>query len=572
MPRAPRLRIAALADLHRQLAYAPIDAKRRQLLACEALVDEIDSDRTYPEEFVRFRITGFRIESPTAPALLVGEPLRADLTTFILLLSEGLSLEPGDRAGGALPIDRLAARLGVALRTVQRWRQLGLVQHWIDFSGSEGGDQADGGRRIGCFEESLARFARRQPQLIDRQRRLTRLDVAERGAIVAAAHAEIVRGESISAVSRRVAKRSGRSAEAIRQILLRVEPAMIDRGAKPSGQLTERHRRLIERAWRRGVPLHTIARRLDRSDAAIQRQLSVRRRERLRMLRLRWIELPTFELPDAEKVILSTPAVRSGLIRLDGTSDATVLLRNLRGALMRTASERDALIGAWNLLRRRAATALAALPDVPRPLALDAIESDLRWATLVHHTLLAAALPDAIRRIDVWIGRHLETSTSDRIRALLELAVSTVVRVLDGLDPSRGQRLERVVGLETDKALAKLSGVEAQSTGARSTGADRQPRAALSEVRPVAIDDPFRALLPWQSWLDPPRFWRERLASLDDLPARAITMRHGLDATAPQRLPEIARALRVAVAAASRLVQEGEGRMRFERHPPPNSQ
>ncbi len=589
------------------------------MAACEALLEDLDPDERYPEEFVRFRITGFRSDRAGAGVLIVGEALRADLATFVLRLSGESPPTPDDRPGGALSLEALALRLGVAVRTLQRWRGLGLVQHWIDF-GAEG-------RRVGCFEESVRAFALRHPELIDRGPRLTRLDAAERAAIVAAGEREARRGGSPSAIARRLAPRIGRSPEAIRQVLLAHEDALVAKGATPVRQLGERARRLIERAWRRGMPLREIATRLDRSEAAVHRQLAVRRRERLRALRLRWIELPTFELAEAESVILSAPAVRRGLRRLSGAEEAMALVTALRGVEregmpgrdgadgsrrakarrpparrlarapeaegedIRASADRstadrstadratdertDALVGAWNVLRRRAATAIAALPEVPRSTALDAIETDLRWATLVQQTLLAAALPEALRRIDAWAGRRVETLAADSVRTLLHAAISTVSAVIDRLDPGRGQRLDRVVALETDKALAKLgagggaaagSGGLAAGGGSGGTlgsGSDGLVKATPRESRTIAMADPFAALLPWQAWLDPPRGWRTRLAHLPSPQRDAIVLHHGLEGAAPMPLAEIARALRVGVPAASRLVQDAEGRLRW---------
>ncbi|MBM4115808.1 MAG: hypothetical protein FJ252_08045, partial [Phycisphaerae bacterium] len=52
----------AMADLARQLAFAPVPAARKHVANALALVGEIEPDQSYPMGFVTFRITGFRVD------------------------------------------------------------------------------------------------------------------------------------------------------------------------------------------------------------------------------------------------------------------------------------------------------------------------------------------------------------------------------------------------------------------------------------------------------------------------------------------------------------------------------
>ena len=60
MPRTARFKIAAIQELLRQLEYAPAETRRRQMDAAEALIADLDPHQNYPEDFIIFRITGYR--------------------------------------------------------------------------------------------------------------------------------------------------------------------------------------------------------------------------------------------------------------------------------------------------------------------------------------------------------------------------------------------------------------------------------------------------------------------------------------------------------------------------------
>ena len=69
MPRVARFRTTAIGELCRQLMYAPAEARRRHLDAAERLVAEIEPGQIYPQDFVIFRITGYRPDRSEAPAV-----------------------------------------------------------------------------------------------------------------------------------------------------------------------------------------------------------------------------------------------------------------------------------------------------------------------------------------------------------------------------------------------------------------------------------------------------------------------------------------------------------------------
>ena len=107
MPRLSTLRAGALADLAEQLRYAPAPAVRRYLQNIDGLAREVDPATAYPEEFVVFRVTGFRPDGAGA-GVLPGEALLADLSALPSASQRGPAGAPA-RARTSSPWRRCAS-------------------------------------------------------------------------------------------------------------------------------------------------------------------------------------------------------------------------------------------------------------------------------------------------------------------------------------------------------------------------------------------------------------------------------------------------------------------------------
>ena len=150
MPRTAAFTSGVLQELLRQLEYAPRETHLRQMDAAEDLLNDLHPDRLYPEDFITFRITGYRSDRPGDRVSVVGAALQRDLVTFIQALSWDLDLPTNGPRGSAVEMDALARRLGVSRRTLQRCRSEGLVLHFVR--------QDDGHRRLACYPDALDRF------------------------------------------------------------------------------------------------------------------------------------------------------------------------------------------------------------------------------------------------------------------------------------------------------------------------------------------------------------------------------------------------------------------------------
>src|SRR3954469_1397724 len=117
----------ALKQLKEQQArFAPRERRVEQIDRAEQLLAEIDAGRSYPYEYLCFRITGFRPES--VPALVLeGKDVRHDLRMFVEDLSGTVGQQAEQMREPVLTVDAVSRRFNVSTRTVARWRGQGLV-------------------------------------------------------------------------------------------------------------------------------------------------------------------------------------------------------------------------------------------------------------------------------------------------------------------------------------------------------------------------------------------------------------------------------------------------------------
>lgn len=543
MPRMPRYRIAALADLATQLRYAPDETRLRQMRNAERLLNELDPQLEYPDDFVIFRITGYRSDRAALPASVQGVNLIPDLATLIQQLSLGLVLAPDHDGRRAIPIEDAAAMLSISKRTIQRLRQDGLVCHSIVFASKE--------RRLAVFEDALRRFRASHEQRLREAAAYSRLSEADRKGMVAEARrVHEADGRTRNATAKAIADVHGRGQETVRALLVRHDAASPQPIFDEHGRLSERDMRLIHRAVRFGVPISAMARRFGKTRMTIHRAVNRRRAELLRSLRLRHVELPSFDWPDAGSVILAAPPVASGLEERASDHDAARLIAQSRQQAVDEDVEQR-LIAAYNFLKRRVEPAIAALDDWPAAGALDEIETDLRWAALIKQRLVRLAMPAAVARIEAHLGRALLDQPTERILALLSQAADIAALAAETIDPSRKQRLGRVVSLQVDRSLA-------------AQGDELQTRRAAARHGPGPL--PIRGLLdrvcPWQAWLDLQPRLRRHVARLDDPARHLLQRRYGFDGRPPLTLAHLASVTAGTAIATARRLATAEARLR----------
>ena len=407
--------------------------RAEQMRAAEALHDDIDADTTYPFDFLAFRLTGFRRDHGT-DVMLVGAAVRPDLRRVIDLLSGSLSLPLSD--GDAMTTDQLAARLGVSTKTLSRWRKEGLRWRKVE--------PLPGARKVIAFtEEAVRRFREDHGERVERAAAFTQIEPADRARLIERARRLAgATDASFNRVATHLAGRTGRAVETVRLILEKHDrdrpndPLFPDR----TGPLTPRQKRLISRAYRRGIGVGKLSERFRRSRATIHRVVLERRAARALRLPLSHIDHPNFRRDEAEQVYLAPrleprhPDPRQTTVPLDGLPSP---LRELYVQPVVSPDKVRSLFLRFNYLKFRAAATRERFNRGPaRAADVASFEADIARAARVRSLLTTWHLPVVLSVA----RRHLvgENPSPGRLIELLERGNPTLIESVDAYD-ARGR-------------------------------------------------------------------------------------------------------------------------------------
>lgn len=546
MPRKASYTLPTMEALPARMVASSRETIEQQMRAAEAIIPSIDPSVSYALGATLERIVGTSLSSDGGP--VSGSILRADLVTLVLDLSEQLTLDGSERHGGAATPEELAREIGVASKTLQRWRRNGLCAHWIVEQGKP---------RVAIYRASLEAFRVSHPTEFARACAFRRFDEGERSRMIEEGRALIASGRTLNLAAKELASRYGRSHEGVRLLFLRV----LGVGRTPKRNVGERAGRIAERAWRLGVDPAKIARRLGKSESLVRTLVDRRRAELLRSVQPSWVELPTFDLPGADETIPAAPAVRKltvlGLV--DGDVIASIAsARRIQSGFpkdARASIERDeARAAAMHFLLRRASRAIDALPKWPERARIDQIETDLRTALRLRAVLVERGLVIALGRADQYCHGGPERLPTDELRSLARAIAQAVRDVVHVFDPSR-QRFDRAIALAADFALAKL------------VNARRHARAAARHL--TAIDVRLLGeVAQWQGIVDPFAHHASDVAAESAAKgprapqAKLLARRYGWCGYAPATVERLAQEDRTTVALMSKRLRDAENAFR----------
>ncbi len=193
-----------------QVRFAPREKKLEQVARAERLIPELEGQRVYTYEYLCYRITDYRPES--FPGFKVsGKEAAHDLLLFVEDLSDAADV-PVEAAGErVLTVEELSRQFHVSTKTISRWRQQGLVSRRFVFDGRR--------KRVGFLKSSVDSFVARNGERVRRGSRFSQLTSNEREEIVQRARRLGRAGGCPAEITRRVARKVGRSVETIRYTL-----------------------------------------------------------------------------------------------------------------------------------------------------------------------------------------------------------------------------------------------------------------------------------------------------------------------------------------------------------------
>ena len=253
-----------------QVRFAPRGIRLEQIERAERFVDRLHAERTYAYPDVCEEITGFRPDK-YPDLVLSGEETIRDLRCFVEDLSDSLDLTVADVGEAVLTIEDVGTQYNVSTKTVDRWRNRGLVSRRFLINGR---------KRIGFLQSTVDRFARRHAPEVLRGSRFSQLKPREREEIVQVARQLARRGSNPTQISQQLAERMGRSAETIRTTLRDHDRAHPEAAVfAATAVLSTEDRREIYRLVRQGTSVDLLARRFGRTRNSIYRVAAETRAE-----------------------------------------------------------------------------------------------------------------------------------------------------------------------------------------------------------------------------------------------------------------------------------------------------
>jgi RNA polymerase primary sigma factor len=296
--RQAQYRHPALRQLNQQVRYVPVEKRLEQLNRAERLLAEVVHSKNYPYQYVCYRITGFR---PTSyPGLLVsGADLDHDLTLFIQELGRTVPPVPAEEVPEpVLTLEQVSKNLRVSTKTISRWRSRGLVSRRII---------CDGQRKVGIRQSLLKRFLEKHQARVEKSSKFSQLGEEEKAEILRRAKRMArVRPDRFMDICRRIARKMGRSIEAVRYTIKKHDQANRAQAIFPglSGPLDDTAKQALYSSYRRGIAVDALAKHFHRTRSSVHRVINEMRARRLLEQALDCIAHESFDQSALEAEIL----------------------------------------------------------------------------------------------------------------------------------------------------------------------------------------------------------------------------------------------------------------------------
>lgn len=279
-----------------QVRYAPRDVRLEQIEQAEKLLDELDLGNEYHYQDLCFRITAYRPEM--YPDLTItGRDAAHDLRLFVEDISDSIDIPADSLPEQVLTVEDVSRRYNVSTKTVDRWRNRGLVSRRFMFGNR---------KRVGFLKSAVDRFVSKHSDDVQRSAKFSQLSDAEREEIVSRARRMARFGGCPAEISRRIARKLGRAQETIRYTLKSYDRDHPHSAIFPNAPqaLTDEVKKDIFRNFRRGASAERLGKRHGRTKASIYRIVAEMRAKRLLDQPIEFIYHSSFEQPNVEAEIL----------------------------------------------------------------------------------------------------------------------------------------------------------------------------------------------------------------------------------------------------------------------------
>ncbi len=299
----------ALRELSEQTGYAPTARRQLQIANAQKLANEIEAGRSYPYQYVCYRLTEYR--SDAHPDLLIrGDDLRHDLAAFIRRAQRSLPAVPAEQTvEPLLTLEDVSKRFNVSTKTISRWRVKGLTARRVKVNGRS---------QLGFPTAAVEKFVAEHKLLVEKGARFSHLTDAEKEDILRQARDLRDAGQTLTEASKAIATKLGRSPEAVRYTIKNFDRGHPDLALFPhaTGPLTDaakqemflakrQHELGLQNATPTGETVNTIAKRFGRTRSSMYRVVNEVRAKELVRTPVDYIYNAEFDDPAKEAEILA---------------------------------------------------------------------------------------------------------------------------------------------------------------------------------------------------------------------------------------------------------------------------
>jgi RNA polymerase primary sigma factor/RNA polymerase sigma factor len=387
-----------------------------------------------------------------------GEALQHDLRRLVEDLTDTADLRADEVGEPVHTIEELSKMWNVSTKTINRWREVGLISRRLVF---------EGGKRIGFLRSSVERFARLHRGRIGRGSRFRHLSESDRRTILDMVRRLAGSGKSRSRIYLDVARQMNCSIETVRTTVKRheqrhPESPLFDERDSP---LSESVLRRMYAGFRRGASLESLAARYGRSISTIRRIINQRRAQAVAELPLDHIFSQEFVKPGAAASCLAPLPEETRQRAVRAPKDLPAYLTALYDVPLLTHPQEVHLFRKMNYLKWKASQLRDQLdPERPSSRLLDEIEQLFEQAVATKNHIVRANL-----RLVVSIVRKRITPVQDLFDLISDGNVS-LLRAVDKFDYSRGFKFSTYASWAIVKNLARTVPAEyKQSTRFRTS-------------------------------------------------------------------------------------------------------
>ena len=429
-----------------QVRFAPREKKIEQVNRAERLLGELETGRTYPYEYICYRITNYRPES--YPDLrLSGQEASHDLQLFVEDLSDAANVAVEAAGERVLTVEELSKQFNVSTKTISRWRRQGLVSRRFVF---------DGRKRVGFLQSSVERFVKQNGERVRRGSQFSQLTEDERQKILDRARRLARAGGCPAEVTKRLARQTGRSVETIRYTLKQFDRDHPDLAIFPdsTGPLSEEAKRKIYQQFRRGEPVESLAKKYCRTKTSIYRVVGEMRARRILELPLDYIPSDEFSLirtERQEKEILGPPPANDQPLKKSRLpSGLPPYLASLYEVPLLSREQEMHLFRKMNYLKYKSNQLRGKLdPSRPKSGLMDQIEQLYDQSVATKNEIISANL-----RLVVSIAKR-HVGPTENFFELVSDGNMSLIRAVEKFDYSRGNKFSTYASWAIMKNFAR---------------------------------------------------------------------------------------------------------------------